>query len=497
MEAMDFMDPRRRLRHNIMLAVGYVLIGIALLLLTVILLFVAYGFGLQNGKVIQNGLLFLSSTPNPAQIYVDGARYKNDTNTKLVLPAGNYSFALKRTGYRDWSRSINVQGGVVESYAYPFLFPTSLTTDTLHSYAGAPALTTESADQHWLLVEHPDSLTSFDLYDLTDVTKQPVTFDLPATLLTSATGTQKLEVVAWADDNDHILLKHTYDGNIEYLLTKRSDPNSSINLTKTLNFPLTSVDVRLRNNKYDQYIIDNTATQELFRASLGAPTLQSYLKDVVSFATYGDNTILYVTPDTTDASKVNIMISDGDHTYVLHRDASNTTYLLDIASYSGDQYVGVSAASEGHAYVYKNPLSELSDQRLGVAVPAQIFNIKNANYVAFSTNAQYLLFENGTSIATYDAENDQGFSFTSPDPIDAPATHVSWMDSARLTFVSRGQVVAMDYDGLNRQVLVSADPTYDLAFDSQYKFLYAFVPSTADKANELLTTTSLRTPADQ
>ena len=60
---MDFMDPAWRRRHNIMVIVGYVLIGITLLLATIILIFVAYGFGYQNGQVVQNGLLFLSSGP--------------------------------------------------------------------------------------------------------------------------------------------------------------------------------------------------------------------------------------------------------------------------------------------------------------------------------------------------------------------------------------------------------------------------------------------------
>jgi len=84
-----------------------------------------------------------------------------------------------------------------------------------------------------------------------------------------------------------------------------------------------------------------------------------------------------------------------------------------------------------------------------------------------------------------------------PDALDAPQVHAAWMDGAHLDLVSKGQIIAMDYDGQNRQVLVSADPHYDLSFDQQYKTMYAFVPSAADKTQELLTTTSLRTPADQ
>ena len=63
---MEYLDPKKHKAHLIRLAVGYLLIGIALILTTVILLYRAYGFGLKNGEVIQNGLIFVSSRPNPA-----------------------------------------------------------------------------------------------------------------------------------------------------------------------------------------------------------------------------------------------------------------------------------------------------------------------------------------------------------------------------------------------------------------------------------------------
>lgn len=495
MEAMDFMDPKRRRQHTIMLFVGYGLIGLAIALLTVILIFVAYGFGYKNGQVIQNGLLFLSSTPNPAQIYINGERYKNDTNTQLVLPAATYDFVLKRAGYRDWQRSITVDGGQVQTYAYPFFFPANLTTNTKQQYSTVPALVTESLDRRWLLIARPGSLSSFDVYDLNNVKKDPVQIDLPISLL-AAGMSQSLQLVAWSSDNTHLLMKHVYDAKTEYILLNRTAPDQSLNLTKTLNLALTGIDLRLSNRHYDQYIVDDVLNHALKRAALSAPTLQPYISGVLAFATYGDNAVLYATPDA-DPAKVAIDYFDGTNTYLIRRDAANTTYLLDLATYSGDLYMAIASASENVAFVYKNPVAQITNQNLGVAVPVQVFRIKAPNYLAFSANAQYIAFENGTSFGVYDTDNDQGFTYTSPDAIDAPQAHAMWMDSARLDYVSKGQVVVFDYDGQNRQVLVSADARYPLVFDQPYKFLYALVPSAADKNQELLTSTSLRTPADQ
>ena len=70
---MEFLDPAKQTRHRIILWVGYVLVAVGIVIATLVLLYQAYGFGLgKNGTVIQNGLVFLSSQPRPANIYMNG-----------------------------------------------------------------------------------------------------------------------------------------------------------------------------------------------------------------------------------------------------------------------------------------------------------------------------------------------------------------------------------------------------------------------------------------
>jgi len=492
---MEFMDPKRRRRYTAQLFIGYLLVGLAIALITLILLFVAYGFGYKNGQVIQNGLVFLSSTPNPAQVYLNGERYTSDTNTRLILPTGTYAVMLKRNGYRDWTRSITVQGSQVESFTYPFLFPSVLTTNTAKEYTAAPALTTQSDDGRWLLIAQPGLLTSFDVYDLGNVKKAPVVITLPLGLLTTPQSSQSIQVVGWADDNNHLLLRHTYDANAEYILLNRSNPVQSVNLTRTLGLPASGIELQLRNKHPDQYILYDTTAHTLSLLSQGNATPQVYLQGVLAFATYGDNMTLYATPDA-DPAKVAIYLYDNGNTYPIRTAAPGTTYLLDISQYSGDTYLAVAAQSEGVAYIYRNPESQIHDRQLGQAVPVQVFRIKNPTYVSFSPGSQYALFESGTNLAVYDAEQLTGFTYSLPDALDSPQARVAWMDSARLDYVSHGQVVVLDYDGSNRQTLVSAAGQYEPAFTPDQKYLYTFVPAATDKTHELLTLTPLRTPAD-
>jgi hypothetical protein len=496
METIDFMDPKLRRRNSIMLMVGYVLVAIAILLLTTIFVFYARGYNYQNGHVIQNGMVYLSSTPNPAQIYINGALYNNGTDTRILLPAGTYNFKLERTGYRSWQRTIVITGGQVVYYEYPFLFPDNLTANTIQTYASAPALISQSLDEHWLVVAQANSLTSFDLYDLTNPQQPSTTISLPAGLLSTATSSESLQPVAWSNDNSHLLLKHIYDNNVEYILLDISSPAQSINLTKTLSLPTSNIDLQFNNEQSDQYLVLNTATQTLYQDNLSSPQLQLYASKVLAYKAYNGNTLLYATPDPKETSEVNIDLNNGSQTYLIRRLPTSSTYLLNLTAYDNNLYVAIAASNDHLAYIYENPINQITDPQIGVAVPVEVFSLASPSYLAFSNNAQYILFESGTSLAVYDDENALGYTYSLPSPLDQPQAHVTWMDGAQLTYISNGQLEVFDYDNTNRQTLISGDARYTAYFDPSYKYVYTLVPSVANPTQELLTLTALLTPAD-
>lgn len=241
---MDFLDPKKQKAHSIRIIVGYALIGILLLLSTIILLYQSYGFGIdRNGQVIQNGLVFFSSQPAGANIVVDG-QDKGTTNARLVLTGGNYTVQLQRTGYRTWQRAVTVEGGSVERFDYPLLFPTSLRTIVAKAYAAAPLLATQSTDRRWLLVQS-DSADQFDLIDLNQAPLQPRPLVVPSDMLAAGTTTTGWQAISWADDNRHVLLKRTYQKagkpGSEIILFDRQEPAQSQNLSVLFGFTPTTI----------------------------------------------------------------------------------------------------------------------------------------------------------------------------------------------------------------------------------------------------------------
>jgi len=477
--------------------VGYVLIATAIVTGTLILVQLAYGFGLtKNGTVIQNGSVYFSSQPNPADIYINGKLNGHKTNTRLYLPGNIYQVKLSRSGYRDWQRTISLYGGSVEHFDYPLLIPTKLISKKIgQPYPSAPGLVTQSPDRRWLVVQEPGSSLTFDVYDLANPAKAPVDTALPAGIANKATSTESWQVDEWADDNQHVLLQHDFDGKTEYILLDRNDPTQSLNLNATLSISSPTA-VSLNNKKYDQYYLYDSTSGALQTASLSAPTAAARLDHVLAFKSYGNDTILYVTGTSSPSGKVLVKLASGNQTSDLRSLPSGGSYLLDLTQYSGTPYVAIGAASLNKVYIYRDPLGQLAAQPDHAIVPVQVLHVVQPNYLSFSTNAQFIVAESGQQFGVYDIENKTGFNYTSPAPLDAPQSHASWMDGDRLVYVSGGKLNMADYDNANRQTLMLASSNYVAAFSPNYNFVYSLVPS-ATAGQFDLEQTSLLIPADQ
>lgn len=497
---MDFLDPKKERRNQLTLLIGYCFVALAIGIATLILLYQSYGYGLDGkGNVTQNGLIFVSSQPNGADIYLNGKRYKSATNSRVVVPSDTYTLQVSKTGYRTWQRQVVVNGGDVQHFDYPFLFPSKLQTGTLASQTVTPSIAMQSLDKRWLLLGQADDPGAFTEYDLKNPA-QPVasTVALPVNIFTAGDGAQTWTQVEWATDNQHVLLLHTYvtSGvtNKEYVLLDRNTPSDSINLTKTLNLSQTET-VNLFNNRVQQFYVYNSADKTLSRVNGNDDNTVSKIEHVLAFKTYSDDKVLYVSDQSLAGKTVNGQVSAvlqvGEKAITLRSlPAAAESYSLNLAQYSGDWYVAVAASNDTATYVYKNPQSQTLTSKQLYPSPWRRLPVA-ANYLSFSDNTQFLLAENGTNFVVYDFENIAQYHYKVAGTMDAPQAHAVWMDGDRLEYISGGKLKVMDYDYRNRQTLVAADPQYPTFFAPDFSYLYALKGSTSDTSKSLLTDTPL------
>ncbi|HET9850763.1 MAG TPA: PEGA domain-containing protein [Candidatus Saccharimonadales bacterium] len=473
---MDYLDPRKQRAYKIRLMVGYFLTGCVLVLATLILVYGAYGYGIntKTGQIIENGLLFVGSQPGGAQIYLNGKLQSSTTSARFVLPAKKYTLTLKKAGYRSWQRSFILNAHAIERYDYPFLFPTQPRTFDLKDYDSLPALVTQTPDYHWLIVEQPASTSatvSFDEFDTSNLAAQPLVLNLPADLLTDAdSSASTLKVVEWSSDNKHLLLEHDYAGGQEFIVFDRTDPTKSFNINKL--FKINPTQVALRNKSVDQLYLYDGSAQTLQVADTTQNVLApAFLKHVLAFKPYGDSLMTYVTDENMPSGQVQARIWNNGQTYPLYTFKAGTHYLINAAQYSGHWYY-VAGSDTSRINIYEDPLSDIANPKIGKAIPVLGFDDLGATQASFSNNARFIGIEAAQTFAVYDFEAKQAYRYTVKQPLSGG--QVSWMDGDRWIGQSGTSVFVFDYDYANPQMVTPSVYSGPAFFSANYQQMITF-----------------------
>ncbi len=459
--------------------------GIALTIGTLILVFAAYGYDIdrKTGDVIQNGLIIVDAHPESAAIYVNGQEHGN-TNNRLVLPAGQYNVELKRDGYRSWSHVVNLSGSSIEQLAYPFLFPSKLVTKTLQTFSSVPSLATESPDRHWLIVQVSGSVNTFNETDLGN-NKHPVTtITLPSDTFTTAPGAHTYEAIEWSTDNTHLLLKHSFASGSEFIMLDRDAPANSLNLNKVFTGK-TFTTLSLRDKKADQFYMFDAASGALSIADSKTKIVTALLNKVVSYKPYKADAVLYTTMPTDPASTIaEVHMHTGAKDHLLRTVPKSDVYLLEMAEFNSHTYVVAGSKTEGKAYLYRDPADDFNRTPAHTPQPFRVLVIPGAYNVSFSTIARFIMIENGSHFAVYDAETGRQFRYDTKLTAH-PNQKATWMDGHRLLVVSDGKVAVFDFDGSNIQTLEKSMAAYTPFFDRDYTALFTLSAdsSAPDKTN--------------
>ncbi len=487
---MDFLDPAKKKAHQTRLYIGYVLMAIGILTVSYILVLTSRGYDLdrKTGAVIQNGLVFVSARPEAADIYINGNRYKNQTDTRLLLPAGNYDVELKRQGYKTWKTAVTLEGGSIERLVYPKLFPEQMATKDALLYGSLPVFASQSPDRRWLVVAQPGSHNNFDLFDLNDENTPSTVISLPAQIFKTSEQPGTLTAVEWSTDNRHLLVKQTIGDSQEFIMIDREAPATSFNVNQL--FGVASAQVALRDKRFDRLYVHDTASGVLQTADVKARTLKPLLSQVHAFKPHGDDELIYVTDKSAPPGKVNVVVLDDGKSYVV-RDlpAGSGPYLLEMARFDHHWYIAAGAAKENKAYVYLDPVDALRRNGFSPVIPVALLKAAGAHQLAFSDNTRFISLQGGQEMSVYDAETLRRLYYEIKVPM-APGQLATWMDGHRLRTVSDNKSIVFDFDGTNVQTLApSAFPPY---FNRDYTALYTISASQTVPSRSALQRTELK-----
>jgi predicted heme/steroid binding protein len=473
---MDYLDPKKKRARKNRLIVGYGLIAIAIAIATVLLVYIANGFYIDRntGEVIQNGLVYLDSRPGGADVLINGEKQRTKTDARLVIPSGQYTFELKKDGYRSWQRTIQLEGGSLRQLTYAKLIPNQLETAPSLDLRSNPTAISQSINKRWLITSFADSPLSLTLTDLEQSPLTSIPLEIPPTLVSEST-TGQIEIVDWADDNRHFLATYTVGDTVSYISVDRENPSLAQNLN-TL-FGNSAYEIGMRDRKFDQFFVYNPSVKSITTASIsGGVSTDIFVENVIDFKTFGTDWVLYVT-ESGEEGLVDVRFKRGDKNILIKQIKTSDNYLLQLAKLGNAPVMGFSSPVENRAVIYNDPEAYLNDNPdVKMPIATTVLRVNSPIDLRISADSSVILAYGPENYASHEFEADRSYNFEVGLPVDV-SQEIAWLDGQHFLFSSAGKQHMIDFDGSNQYELVESIPTLGSIYSEDLSLMFSFTPS--------------------
>ncbi len=494
---MDYLDPKKKKNKRARLMLGYALLGIAIGFATIIFVYLTNGYYLDNttGTVIQNGLIYIDSKPESAEVYLNGEKQRGSTDARLVVPEGKYDISLYREGYRDWSRKLILEGGSLRRLTYARLVPEDIDNQLAVNLPSVPTMQSQSIDKRWLIMAFKDDPLIMRVLDLNKDTLNLEEVPLPLELLkTKLPGSWK--VLDWADDNKTFLAEYRTTESVEYALIDRDKPENSINI-KDVFKDQKFTSVSMRDRKKDLLFLHYASTGALFRANSTSALIEPVLNDVVDYTSFGNDAILYVSETGAKEGHVKAILNKDGEDYLLREIKKDTKYLLDMSKLGNALVIGVGSKAENRVIVFNDPIAAINDNDFSsIPVPTTVLRVDGPEELAISSDSSTIMARGGQRFASHEFDAARSYNYKVEEVPDK-GQETRWMDGQHLTFSSGGKQIMMDFDGSNIYTLLESDPLLGSIFDSSIDDMYTFLPPEKAGSPARLMLGFMRTLADR
>lgn len=463
---MHRVDPNPQ-RAAILRIVAYSVTLTLTLVTTIVLLYFALGYRFdRSGHVTRTGLLLVDNRPEDSAVYINDKLKDGATPSRFVLTAGDYSLALKRDGYRDWSKQVAVAASGVREVAYPLLVPTKLSSKQI-AEVDMPSLATQSPN-HKLLLTHVPNASQMQLHELDPEKNKQTTVALPGSIKRENGQVGTFTEIEWALNNKHVLLLQTLPSGATHIVSLDvTKPQTAITLSSIYG-DKTPSDVHYVGDKTDR--IYGVKDGVLNQYSLEKNEIIQLMENIRSYQPYSDDTILF-DRKTDTASEIGIW-KDKETVIVQPGLPADAPSLLRYANYDDTFYFVVTNSSSSTVTIYRDPLKKpiLSKQ-----LPLKTLIFKGATNLEFSDSSQFIMAQNGKDFLTYDLDDLLTYRVVLPFEV-APGTKLEWIDSAHMQVqAADGNVYLVEYDGQNRQELVASRAGTPLFFSNDNEYLYQLI----------------------
>lgn len=247
-----------------------ILVFFMVILIVIIAYARGYRIDIQEGTVTSTGIIAISSSPQTAQVYINGI-LRGVTDLHLTLPYGKYSIEVKKEGYTSWKREVVLKGELVVT-ADATLFPLNASLTPLTTIGISKVISIDKTDKALLFVENGD--VEKDGIYVFDQTKRTFSLFPPLKLLASKklfpedVHLQDVSVLFSPDFKQGIVIFKRGEDSISYLLSLEEE-NMQL-------FEVTSSQASLEKAWDEERVLETARLLEIFPKELSKIASDSF-----------------------------------------------------------------------------------------------------------------------------------------------------------------------------------------------------------------------------
>ena len=462
---------KRKQATRLFLVYSFMTSTVIVTVTVLMLLILGYSFNRTDNRIEQGGLLQFASQPSGATVTLDELRLGAQTPSKSTADAKSHTATMNLTGYRTWRKTIDLSAGMIGWLSYARLIPTDPVATKLHTLptlAGSLA----SPGRKWMALVEDAAQPVVVLADLSNDTVTYTTLTIPATKFTApAEGkTQTFHLESWSNDEQRLLVKHTYDDNkIEWLVVDRGDITKTHNVTVELGLESDKV---LFGSGNGQLLYAKTG-DIVRRLDLGNLTLtRPLVSNVDDFSLYKFTTILYTTkPDPTTKLRTIGYLQDNMDTSEKLGSYPDDGQPLHLAM--GDYFdVRYLAVTHGTQLTVSSGTLPRGAQKSTMKSLAATTLTGPAEQLTIGSTGRFVVAQVGSTYTTYDIEL-QKTDTTTLKGTATTSTLLGWIDPFMPWSDHDGMLRLYEFDGANQQDITPVAEGFDVTLSPNEKYLYS------------------------
>jgi len=343
----------------------------------------------------------------------------------------------------------------------------------------------------WIIFQPNKNTAKFNIVDTTKPNSAQQELDISPTILGSPDAkVGALEIVEWANDNRHILIKHTIDNTPPiFIILDKDDLVKSINLNTLFNIQPSKVS--LLGGKLDRVYIYLASGGILKIGDIKTKIITNQLYDqVLDFKQINEERLMYVTTKNSTSGKVVVNATNKENEFLIGETEFDPSgkYYLGAGEYSGDWYYVIGSSLSEKVHIYRNPQNFVAS---AVDNTPNILTTLRSGlplYVSFSPGKRFIISQGDKIFTVYDVVEKKSYKTPINKPLDSGTT-ISWVDEYIMQYSQGGELYFIEFDGENVRKLISVQPPFKGYIDSSFSRLYTLRDNNGAVTSQLTTLT--------